>query len=294
MPIWPEVKNLRPDERRPRHPGKPAPLASTTTGRSPETAGAVCQRDSPARGNVDTVIFFRYPRSQKNTTGKRPGTPEHAQESTLCFYATPFLENMVAPGINSNHVMAARCSSFHPVRYPTFGPMRRSDSPRHARRAVDRSRSRPLTGNPSGIGPRRWFLPSALAADRQTIGRRLVPIPLSRFSGQMIDRLRRFHVLNGHEIRSLPHSSSVSDQTMSPSPIEERIAALRREIRRHDHLYYTKDRPEISDSEYDRLFRELVDLEAAHPDLITSDSPPSGSGHRHGGTHQRSRTRSRC
>ncbi len=60
---------------------------------------------------------------------------------------------------------------------------------------------------------------------------------------------------------------------MSPSPIEERIAALRREIRRHDHLYYTKDRPEISDSEYDRLFRELVDLEAAHPYLITSDSP---------------------
>ena len=33
-------------------------------------------------------------------------------------------------------------------------------------------------------------------------GRQLVPIPLSRFSGQMIDRLRRFHVLNGHEIRS--------------------------------------------------------------------------------------------
>ncbi len=53
----------------------------------------------------------------------------------------------------------------------------------------------------------------------------------------------------------------------------ERIAALRREIRHHDHLYYTKDRPEISDAEYDRLFCELVDLEAAHPDLVTDDSP---------------------
>lgn len=60
---------------------------------------------------------------------------------------------------------------------------------------------------------------------------------------------------------------------MSRSHVEQRLAALRREIRRHDHLYYTKDRPEISDSEYDRLFRELIDLETAHPDLITSDSP---------------------
>ena len=36
----------------------------------------------------------------------------------------------------------------------------------------------------------------------EQFGRQLVPIPMSRFSGQMIDRLRRFHVLNGQEIRS--------------------------------------------------------------------------------------------
>ncbi len=60
---------------------------------------------------------------------------------------------------------------------------------------------------------------------------------------------------------------------MPHSTPEERIAALRQEIRHHDHLYYTKDRPEISDAEYDRLFRELVELETAHPDLLTSDSP---------------------
>jgi DNA ligase (NAD+) len=53
----------------------------------------------------------------------------------------------------------------------------------------------------------------------------------------------------------------------------QRITDLRREIRHHDHLYYTKDSPEISDAEYDRLFRELADIEAAHPDLTTSDSP---------------------
>ena len=60
---------------------------------------------------------------------------------------------------------------------------------------------------------------------------------------------------------------------MTHSQAEQRIAALRREIRHHDHLYYSKDRPEISDAEYDRLFRELVELESEHPDLITSDSP---------------------
>ncbi len=54
---------------------------------------------------------------------------------------------------------------------------------------------------------------------------------------------------------------------------EKRIEALRKEIRRHDYLYYVKDRPEISDAEYDRLFRELSDLEAAYPDLVTPDSP---------------------
>jgi DNA ligase (NAD+) len=60
---------------------------------------------------------------------------------------------------------------------------------------------------------------------------------------------------------------------MADHSIEQRIAALRREIRHHDHLYYTKDRPEISDAEYDRLFRELAELETAHPDLVTPDSP---------------------
>jgi DNA ligase (NAD+) len=54
---------------------------------------------------------------------------------------------------------------------------------------------------------------------------------------------------------------------------ERRIAALREEIRRHEHLYYALNRPEISDQEYDALERELRDLEAQHPDLVTPDSP---------------------
>lgn len=53
----------------------------------------------------------------------------------------------------------------------------------------------------------------------------------------------------------------------------ERIETLRSEIRRHDRAYYVEDRPVISDAEYDRLFRELQELEAAHPELLTADSP---------------------
>jgi DNA ligase (NAD+) len=60
---------------------------------------------------------------------------------------------------------------------------------------------------------------------------------------------------------------------MAHAEILPKLIALRNEIRRHDHLYYVKDRPEISDSQYDRLFRELVELEQAHPELVTPDSP---------------------
>jgi DNA ligase (NAD+) len=57
------------------------------------------------------------------------------------------------------------------------------------------------------------------------------------------------------------------------SPDEERIAALRAELRRHEHLYYVLDKPEIDDAAYDALMNELKRLEAAHPELLTADSP---------------------
>jgi len=60
---------------------------------------------------------------------------------------------------------------------------------------------------------------------------------------------------------------------MSKRELERRIAKLRDEISRHDHLYYVLDRPEIPDAEYDRLLAELVNLEAENPDLVTPDSP---------------------
>jgi DNA ligase (NAD+) len=55
--------------------------------------------------------------------------------------------------------------------------------------------------------------------------------------------------------------------------VEKKIEALREKIRRHEHLYYVLDAPEISDAEFDRLMKDLQKLEAEHPELVTSDSP---------------------
>ena len=51
------------------------------------------------------------------------------------------------------------------------------------------------------------------------------------------------------------------------------VEKLRQELRRHEHLYYVLDQPEISDAEYDALMRRLQGLETEHPELLTADSP---------------------
>lgn len=57
------------------------------------------------------------------------------------------------------------------------------------------------------------------------------------------------------------------------SDVRARVAALRHEIERHNHAYYVLDQPSVPDAEYDRLFRELQQLETDYPDLLTPDSP---------------------
>jgi len=55
--------------------------------------------------------------------------------------------------------------------------------------------------------------------------------------------------------------------------VRDELLQLRAALERHNHLYYVLDQPEISDAEYDRLFRRLVEIERAHPDWVTPDSP---------------------
>ena len=60
---------------------------------------------------------------------------------------------------------------------------------------------------------------------------------------------------------------------MQRNDVEKRLINLRRALQRHAHLYHALDAPEISDAAYDALLSELRELEAAHPRLVTPDSP---------------------
>ena len=67
---------------------------------------------------------------------------------------------------------------------------------------------------------------------------------------------------------------------MMPLSVNQEIVALRKEIERHNHLYYIVSQPEVSDAEYDALFRKLQELEALHPELITPESPTQRVGNK--------------
>ena len=58
-----------------------------------------------------------------------------------------------------------------------------------------------------------------------------------------------------------------------PTTIEKRVAELREELNQHNYSYYVLDAPMVPDAEYDRLFRELLDLESKNPGLVIAESP---------------------
>lgn len=64
-----------------------------------------------------------------------------------------------------------------------------------------------------------------------------------------------------------------ADAVPPPEDWRARAAWVREQLERANHHYYVLDNPEISDYEWDQMFRELVDLEAAHPELHSQDSP---------------------
>jgi DNA ligase (NAD+) len=65
----------------------------------------------------------------------------------------------------------------------------------------------------------------------------------------------------------------MGETTNPSSTAAQRAEELRAELRRHEHLYYVQDAPEISDAEYDALMNELKRIEAEHPELLSADSP---------------------
>ncbi len=65
----------------------------------------------------------------------------------------------------------------------------------------------------------------------------------------------------------------MSNESNIPARTAQRAVELRKQLAHHNYQYYVLDNPEIPDIEYDRLFRELQQLEADHPELVTPDSP---------------------
>jgi DNA ligase (NAD+) len=61
--------------------------------------------------------------------------------------------------------------------------------------------------------------------------------------------------------------------TVASKDLEKKIGALREKIRHHEYLYYVLDQPEISDADFDKLMRQLKEMEAEHPELLAADSP---------------------
>jgi DNA ligase (NAD+) len=60
---------------------------------------------------------------------------------------------------------------------------------------------------------------------------------------------------------------------MENGALRNEVDRLREDLRRHEHLYYVLDRPEITDAEYDALMNRLREIETQHPELVTADSP---------------------
>lgn len=155
----------------------------------------------PSRGSIEAVVFlFDTPADPEKYSLRTTWYAEHEEESTLSFYSTPIGEKFVGPGIAQ--CFYGGCLFIFPPRPipeiwndPRFGIYPTLEE-RLIAGAVFHSREK----NVALVSP---CLPKA---SWKTIARRfhkkLIHIPLSRFSQQTLDRMRIFHILNGKSIRS--------------------------------------------------------------------------------------------
>jgi hypothetical protein len=155
----------------------------------------------PTRGGVEIVVFLFDPTADPETyVWQSTWSNEHAEESVIAFYATNFMEDPIGPG-----VARARYGGVfflfppRPIpevwsdrRLPRTGPL----ADRLVTAAVFHSREPYI----AVVSP--TPLKSAWKAVARKFGKRLVHLPISRFSARLVDRLRTFHVLNGREVRS--------------------------------------------------------------------------------------------
>ncbi|TWU04674.1 hypothetical protein [Stieleria varia] len=155
----------------------------------------------PSRGTLDAcVMLFDSPADPRKYSWRTTWFAEHKEESTLAFFATPFADQLVGPGIGLSHYGGAMFL-FPPIAIRDIWNDARLDytetlEERLIAAACLHSRGRQialLSHLPPGNGWRR------LARRHK---KQLIHVPLSSFSDEQVQQLRMVHVLNGHEVRS--------------------------------------------------------------------------------------------
>jgi hypothetical protein len=155
----------------------------------------------PSRGTIEVVVFlFDVPADPSLYTSRATWYAEHTEESTLAFYATNHMKAMIGPGIAQAEYGGA-FFLFPPRPIPDIWIDPRLDfadtlEERLLAGAFLHSRERHV----AVVSPR----PPSASWRRlaRRFGRKIVHLPLKRFGGQLVERLRRFHVLNGKTVRS--------------------------------------------------------------------------------------------
>jgi hypothetical protein len=155
----------------------------------------------PDRGSIEVVVFlFDVPADPKVYTSRSTWYAEHGEESTLAFFATDPMEKLVGPGIAQADYGGA-FFLFPPRPVPDIWTDPRLDfastlEDRLLAGALLHSREKHV----ALVSP----IPPGMAWRRlaRKYGRKLIHLPLKRFSGQLVERLRQFHVLNGKTVRS--------------------------------------------------------------------------------------------
>ncbi len=155
----------------------------------------------PARGTIEVLVFlFEVPADPNIYTWRTTWFAEHQEESTLCFYATPFSTHMIGPGIGQARY-GGTMFLYPPRPIPDIweNPLFNFTTTLEERLLAGACAhsQEPYVAVVSPVP-----LKGAWRNIARRYGRKLVPLPLHRFSGQTVARLRQFHVLNGHEIRS--------------------------------------------------------------------------------------------
>jgi hypothetical protein len=155
----------------------------------------------PSRGTIEIVVFlFETEPDPKNYPWRQTWYAEHAGESTLCFFATNYIDNMVGPGIGQ--ATYGGCMMIYPPRpIPNIWEdprMHLSETleEKLIEAAVAHTREKHITVVSPAIPSARW---RQIAKHYK---KNIIHIPLKKFSNQTIEKVRRFHVLNGKEIRT--------------------------------------------------------------------------------------------